>query len=282
MTALDTRVAGPHAQEPVQSPEAGGPAAKFRDVGIVWVHRWNPGLMSFRIPRDPSYVFRAGQFARIGLRTETGETLWRAYSIASAPHEDTLEFFLVVLPGGAFSSRVGRFNVGDRILLEHEPQGFLTLDRFGTEHKGPRDLWMIATGTGLAPYVSMLRGREVWNQFERIVLVLSVRDRTDLAYEEELQALAEQAAAPGRAQFRLVVTLTRDARHGALQGRIPALIESGALEAASQAALDPERSRFMLCGNPEMVESMRALLKARGFRMHRRLEPGHIIVENYW
>lgn len=278
--ASDTRVEGSRAGE--GSPTPGISPQKFREVDIVWVHRWNGGLMSFRIPRHPSYVFRAGQFARIGLRTETGEALWRAYSIVSAPHEETLEFFLVVLPNGAFSSRVGRFNVGDRILIEHEPQGFLTLDRFGASSDQPRDVWMMATGTGLAPYVSMLRSPEVWTQFERVVLVLSVRDRSDLAYEEELHALAQPHAEQGRARFHFVVTLTRDTRHGALQGRIPALIEAGTLEAHAQVPLDHERSRFMLCGNPEMVESMRALLKARGFRMHRRLEPGHIIVENYW
>ncbi|MBL8520118.1 MAG: ferredoxin--NADP reductase [Betaproteobacteria bacterium] len=238
--------------------------------------------MSFRIHRDPAYRFRAGQFARIGLVTETGEALWRAYSIVSAPHEDALEFFLVVLPTGAFSSRVGRFNLGDTIRVEHEPQGFLTLDRFAHSGQGPRDLWLIATGTGLAPYLSILRDAEVWRQFERIVLVLSVRDRNDIAYEEELQAWAGAPAAAGRARFSMVLTLTRDQRHGALQGRIPALVESGALEAQAGATLDAARSRFMLCGNPDMVESMRALLKARGFRMNRRLEPGHIIVENYW
>lgn len=256
--------------------------AKYREAPIVWVHRWNAGLMSFRVHRDPAYRFQAGQFARIGLATETGETLWRAYSIVSSPQEDALEFFLVVLPNGAFSSRVGRFNVGDRIFVEHESQGFLTLDRFANWADGPRDLWLFATGTGLAPYISMLRDSAVWSQFENIVLVLSVRDRSDLAYEEELHALCDARSQPGRARLRFIVTLTRDERHGALKGRIPTLVESGALESQSGVALDAMRSRFMLCGNPDMVESMRALLKSRGFRMNRRLDPGHIIVENYW
>ena len=256
--------------------------AKFREAAIVWVHRWNAGLMSFRVRRDPAYRFKAGQFARIGLVTESGETLWRAYSIVSSPHEDALEFFLVVLPNGAFSSRVGRFNVGDSILVEHEPQGFLTLDRFANWADGPRDLWLMATGTGLAPYISMLRDSTVWSLFDNIVLVLSVRERSDLAYEEELHALAEAIPTAGRARFKYVVTLTRDTRHGALEGRIPALIESGALESHAGIGLDAARSRFMLCGNPDMVESMRGLLKSRGFRINRRLDPGHIIVENYW
>jgi ferredoxin/flavodoxin---NADP+ reductase len=256
-------------------------AAKFAPAKIVWLHRWNPGLLSFRVARPPEYRFRAGQFARIGIETGVGTQIWRAYSIVSAPHEAFLEFFLVILPDGEFSSRVGRFNLGDHILLEHAPQGFLTLDRFA-ETARERDLWLIATGTGLAPYVSMLREHSVWSAYENMVLVLSVRDRHDLAYDEELDAMAARAAAPGQARFRVVRTLTRDERHGMLHGRIPALIESGELERAADVVLSGERSRFMLCGNPAMVESMRSLLKSRGFRMHRRLEPGHIIVENYW
>ena len=97
---------------------------------VVWLHRWNHALMSFRLRRDPGYVFVPGQFARIGLVNENGETLWRAYSIVSAPHQAFLEFFLLVMPTGEFSSRVGRFNVGDTMLVEQMPQGFLTVDRF--------------------------------------------------------------------------------------------------------------------------------------------------------
>jgi ferredoxin--NADP+ reductase len=259
--------------------DANETAPQYAHAPIIWVHRWNAGLMSFRVAKPAGYRFSPGQFARIGIRKEDGETLWRAYSIASAPSEPFLEFFLVVLPEGEFSSRVGRFNLDDTLLVEHRAQGFLTLSRFPNEH-AQRDIWLIATGTGLAPYLSMLRDDTAWQQYEHIVVVLSVRDKSDLAYEEELAALA--APRSGRARLRLVVTLTRDHRHGALQGRIPALIESGDIERAAGVALSEARSRFMLCGNPEMVESMRKLLKSKGFRMNRRLEPGHIIVENYW
>lgn len=237
--------------------------------------------MSFRVRRDPAYRFTPGQFARIGIRKESGEVIWRAYSIVSAPHEAFLEFFLVILPTGEFSSRVGRFNIGDELLVEQMPQGFLTVDRFRQPGR-EQDLWLIATGTGLAPYVSMLRDEAIWTRFEHIVLVLSVRERHDLGYTEELEQLAAAHAKPGMAKFHFVKTLTRDTLHGAQRGRVNALLESGALEAAAGVRLSDARSRFMLCGNPEMVESMRALLKSRGFRMNRKLEPGHIIVENYW
>ena len=247
---------------------------------MVWLHRWNDALMSFRIRRDPSYSFTPGQFARIGLRKAEGDVIWRAYSIVSAPEEAFLEFFLVVVPTGEFSSRVAQLAVGDRMLVEKQAQGFLTADRF----KDGRDLWLLGTGTGLAPYISMLRDHTVWQQFANIVVVLSVREGRDLGYVEELAALAQRSVADacGRARLVFVKTLTRETADGALQGRIPALIESGELEKAAGLALSDANSRFMLCGNPEMVESMRALLKARGFRMNRKLEPGHIIVENYW
>jgi ferredoxin/flavodoxin---NADP+ reductase len=166
-------------------------------------------------------------------------------------------------------------------LLERPAQGFLTLDRF----KDGRDLWLIGTGTGLAPYISMLRERSTWQRFVNIVVALSVREAGDLAYVEELQGLCVSHTASGsagEAKLRFITSLTREAKEGALQGRLTALTESGALEQAAGLPFDLAASRFMLCGNPEMVESMRALLKARGFAMNRRLTPGHIIVENYW
>ncbi len=247
----------------------------------MWLHRWNPALMSFRLRRDPGYIFAPGQFARIGLIKENGESLWRAYSIVSAPHQPFMEFFLLVVPIGEFSRRVGTLNIGDTMLVEQMPQGFLTIDRFKQPGR-EQDLWLISTGTGLAPYVSMLRDEAIWKRFENIIVVLSVRERHDLGYTEELEQLAADHVREGMAKFHFVKTLTRDTLHGALHGRINTLVESGELEAAAGVTLSDTRSRFMLCGNPEMVETMRKLLKSRGFRMNRKLEPGHIIVENYW
>ena len=262
-------------------PVAPASTARITEEPVVWLHRWNPALMSFRLRRDPQYIFAPGQFARIGLTKDDGETIWRAYSIVSAPHESFLEFFLLVVPTGAFSSRVGRFNIGDTMLVEQVPQGFLTVDRFKQVGR-EQDLWLIATGTGMAPYISMLRNEAVWKRFENIVLVLSVRERHDLGYTEELERLAAEHVIEGLAKFHFIKTLTRDTLHGALHGRINTLVETGVLETAASVPLSDARSRFMLCGNPEMVETMRTLLKSRGFRMNRRLEPGHIIVENYW
>ncbi len=272
---------------PPEAPPATA-AATYTEQPVLWQHRWNPGLLSFRVQRHPDYRFQPGQFARIGLAglptglspglppTPGGEDLWRAYSIVSAPNEAFLEFFMVILPDGRFSRRVADLAIGQPLRVEANAQGFLTLDRF----RQGNDLWLIATGTGLAPYISMLRDPHIWQSFENIVVVLSVRERRDFAYLDELHAWQEQA--PGPARFRLVKTLTRDTGENSLHGRITTLAESGELERAAGLTFDDERSRFMLCGNPDMVEAMRALLKARGFRMNRRLTPGHIIVENYW
>ena len=257
------------------------PPAKFTDEPVVWIHHWNPGLMSLRIRRDPAYQFTPGQFARIGLAKENGEVIWRAYSIVSAPNEAFLEFFLVVVPKGEFSSLMTKLSVGDTMHVEKLPQGFLTTNRF----TNGRDLWLIATGTGMAPYISMVRDRAVWQQFANIVVVQSVRQHQDLAYTDELDQLALQHLQQskfGQAKLIFVRTITREATPGSLHGRVTTLTESGELERDAKLPFSDAHSRFMLCGNPEMVGAMRALLKARGFRMNRRLQPGHIIVENYW
>ncbi|MFO0216206.1 MAG: ferredoxin--NADP reductase, partial [Burkholderiales bacterium] len=245
---------------------------KVVSAPIVYRHEWNSHLLSIRIARDPGYRFTPGQFARIGLADGNGETTWRAYSIVSAPHEPFLEFFLVVLPGGKFSARVAKLAIGEEILLEKPAQGFLTLDRF----RDGADLWLIGTGTGLAPYVSMLREPSTWKRFQNIVIALSVREAQDLAYVDEIETLAASHTA-GEAKLHFVKSLTRDRNAtpaaNILHGRLTTLTESGELEANAELAFDLDRSRFMLCGNPEMVEAMRAILKARGFAMNRRLTP---------
>jgi ferredoxin/flavodoxin---NADP+ reductase len=251
---------------------------KIVNAPILWRHQWNDHLLSIRIKRDADYPFFPGQFARIGLADESGEITWRAYSIVSAPAEPFLEFFLVVLPEGKFSARVAKLDIGAELLLEKPAQGFLTLDRF----KDGADLWLIGTGTGLAPYISMLRDQSTWQRFERIIVALSVREARDLAYIEEIEALAATHAT-GEAKLSFVKSLTRDdGVASTLHGRLTTLTASGELERHAAASFSLERSRFMLCGNPEMVEAMRSILKSRGFAMNRRLTPGHIIVENYW
>jgi ferredoxin/flavodoxin---NADP+ reductase len=255
---------------------------KYTAESIIWMRHWTPTLFSFRVSRDSDYQFIPGQFARLGIRNPAGEFVWRAYSVCSAKDQDFLEFYSVVVPDGRFSSRIVAYQNGDIILVERKAQGFLTADRF-YRGAGKRDLWMLATGTGVGPYISILQDAETWRQFDNLIVVHSVRLASELAYAEAFSAW--QAAAPfpdARARLHYVKTVTREQTPGALGARINVLIENAELEKATGVALGDERSRFMLCGNPEMVEQTRKLLKERGFRNDRKLEPGHIAVENYW
>lgn len=257
-------------------------AEKYTTERITWMHRWAPTLFSFRLSRAAAYRFTPGQFARLGLRKEDGQFVWRTYSLCSAPDADQLEFYSVVVPQGEFTSRLCAYDVGATVLVERKALGFLTADRL-CRGAGRKDLWMLATGTGLGPYLSIIQDPQTWQQFDNLIVAHSVRHADELAYAEMLTAMQEHPPF-GNAQAKLhyVATITREIARGALQGRITALIEGGQLENAAGVAFSHDRSRFMLCGNPEMVEQTRKLLKDRGFKNDRKLEPGHIAVENYW
>jgi ferredoxin--NADP+ reductase len=275
----------PNAIDPqaVNAPQGDpGRSEKYTAERITWMHRWAPTLFSFRLSRAAGYQFTPGQFARLGLRKEDGQFVWRAYSLCSAPDADHLEFYSVVVPQGEFTSRLCAYDIGATVLVERKAQGFLTADRF-YRGGGRKDLWMLATGTGLGPYLSILQDPQTWQQFENVVVVHSVRHANELAYAETLKAMrARPPFGDAKAKLHYVATVTRESAAGALQGRIPALIEGGQLESAAGVAFSHDWSRFMLCGNPEMVDQTRKLLKDRGFTNDRRLEPGHIAVENYW
>ncbi|MGE5615366.1 MAG: ferredoxin--NADP reductase, partial [Bacillota bacterium] len=150
---------------------------RYTTETITDVRPWTDSLFSFRTTRDRGYRFVPGQFARLGVRdAATGAVVWRAYSIASANYDEHLEFFSVVVPGGAFTSRLAKLKEGDPILVERKSYGFLTTDRF----QGGRDLWMLATGSGLAPVLSILHDFNTWVDYENLVLVQSVRSQSEL------------------------------------------------------------------------------------------------------
>ena len=256
------------------------PNDKFTIETITEVRPWTDSLFSFRTTRDRGYRFVPGQFARIGVQDpSSGEKIWRAYSIASASYDEHLEFFSVVVPNGAFTSRLSRLKEGDPIMVERKSYGFLTTDRF----QQGRDLWMLATGTGLAPFLSILHEFETWEQYDNLVLVQSVRTQAELAYEDLIQGFDKSeyyAEFAHKLSYARIVT--REDVPGAFRDRVTKLLSSGVLEKNLGIALDHDRSRIMLCGNPEMVEDSRKLLVGRGFRLSRRGEPGHLAVENYW
>ncbi|GAB3626344.1 Ferredoxin--NADP reductase [Pandoraea terrae] len=252
---------------------------KFSPQRITHLHFWTPALFTFKTTRPPELKFAAGQFVRLGLAKEDGEQVWRAYSYASGPGDDALEFYSIVAPEGEFSPRLAQMKVGDELLVEHVSYGFLTLDRF----VDGKDLWMLATGTGLAPFISVLRDPAVWQKFERIFLVHSVRWASDLTYADLLTDFAHDGIDPAWTnKLRYFTTVTREAAPGALQGRITTLLETGALERAVGAKLNPDSSRIMVCGNPEMVRDMRKLLTDDGYAVSRTATPGPLALENQW
>lgn len=239
---------------------------------IAFRREWAPGLATIGIDATIE-AFAPGQFANLALEIG-GELVRRAYSLASAPGA-TLEFYLNEIEGGALSPSIFGSKVGDRVLVDPKPQGFFTLDWVPPA----AELWMIATGTGLAPYISMLRSGHVFERFEQVLLIHAVRTENQLAYADELGALEQQR--PGR--FKRVALVSREsASSSALSGRVTTALESGALEHSAGRALSTERSHVMLCGNPQMIDEMTALLGARGLKRHRTRRPGHITVERYW
>jgi ferredoxin--NADP+ reductase len=243
------------------------------------VQTLTPSLFTLRTTRDAGFRFRAGQFARLGVTKADGSTVWRAYSMVSAPYDEHLEFFSIVVPEGEFTSELSRLKEGDTLMVDKTAFGFLTLDRF----TDGRDLWLLATGTGLAPFLSILQDLEVWQRFERIILVYSVRQAAELAYQPLIDDLKNRDYLEGVADKLLYIpVVTREEVPGALHGRITTLIENGELERAAGLELTPEHSRVMLCGNPQMIDDTRAVLKKRDMNLSLTRRPGQVAVENYW
>ncbi|MHA6197440.1 ferredoxin--NADP reductase [Pseudomonas wadenswilerensis] len=254
-------------------------AEKYTRQTLLDVQPLTPNLFSLRTTRDAGFRFRAGQFARLGVTKADGSVVWRAYSMVSSPFDEHLDFYSIVVPDGEFTSELSRLREGDELLIDRQAFGYLTLDRF----VDGRDLWLLATGTGIAPFLSILQDFEAWERFERIKLVYSVREARELAYLDLIEGLEKReylAEHAGKLQFIPVVT--REQHPGALNGRITTLIENGELERAAGLELIPEHSRVMLCGNPEMIDDTRKVLKARELNLSLSRRPGQVAVETYW
>jgi len=232
---------------------------------------WAPGLSTLRVEAEIE-EFAPGQFVNLSLPGAAEEDR-RSYSIASAPGQP-LEFLVTEVRDGKLTPKLLALAPGDPVLVERKPQGFFTL-RWVPK---ARDLFMIATGTGLGPFLSILKSDEPWARFERVVLVHGVRDASQLAHRAELDALAGE-----RAQLSLVRIVSREHAETPLRsGRVTTALDDGSLESAAGVALDPETSHVMLCGNPQMIEDMTVRLAARGMKKHRVRSPGHVTVEKYW
>ena len=240
---------------------------------VTKVQFWTDALFSLTV-HAPVHPFTAGQFAKLGLEID-GERVQRAYSYVNAPSNPDLEFYLVTVPEGKLSPRLAALQPGDEVLLVSEAAGFFVLE----EVPDCDTLWMLATGTAIGPYLSILQEGKDLERFKNLVLVHAVRYAADLSYLPLMLEL--QKRYEGKLKIQTVVS--RETLSGSLTGRIPALIESGALEEAVGLALNAETSHVMLCGNPQMVRDTTQLLKdTRQMAKHLRRRPGHITAEHYW
>jgi len=249
----------------------------FAEATVLSVHHWTERLFSFTTTREPGFRFESGQFVMIGLMVD-GRALMRAYSIASSPYESDLEFFSIKVPDGALTSRLQHLRVGDPVLVGHKATGTLVL----SDLPPGRHLYLLATGTGLAPFMSIIRDPDVYERYDKVVLVHGVRESADLAYarliEHDLPRDEFLGEAVTRKLIYLPVVTRENFRH---QGRLPELIQSGALaHKAGLAALDPALDRAMLCGSPSMLADTRAALDRLGFKPSPGLgQPGGYVIE---
>ncbi|KKI45589.1 ferredoxin--NADP(+) reductase [Hafnia alvei] len=240
---------------------------------ITQVQHWTDNLFSIQV-QAPVNAFKAGQFAKLGLDID-GERVQRAYSYVNAPSDNNLEFYLVTVPDGKLSPRLHSLQTGDTLQVTEEAAGFFVLE----EVPDCNTLWMLATGTALGPYLSILQEGKDLERFENIVLVHAARLAQDLSYLPLMQQLEQRY----NGKLRIQTVVSRENAAGSLQGRVPALIEDGSLEAAVGLKIDADNSHIMLCGNPQMVRDTQQVLKeTRGMRKHLRRKPGHITSEHYW
>jgi ferredoxin/flavodoxin---NADP+ reductase len=246
--------------------------SKWAEGTVVAQKHWAGRLFSLQVNAELA-PFQAGQFAKLALAID-GEMVARPYSFVNAPAERPHEFYYVVLPEHPLTPRLSRLEAGDAVYLTPNASGLLTLAQVPPgEH-----LWLLASGTALGPFLSILKTDAPWQRFECVVLVHAVRRAEELNYQDQIQALL--ARHPG--QFVFVPVVSREHADFAVAGRIPNAIEEGRLEARAGIKLAAQSSQVMLCGNPEMVADTANALQQRGLKKHRRRDPGQISVENYW
>lgn len=247
-------------------------ALKWCPGKIVDKKVWADGLFTIQVEVDGVQEFKPGQFLQIGYQNGD-EHVHRPYSVAS-PWGPRIEFFIVRVDGGQLTPYLWGLEPGAPLDVSHRAAGSFTL----AKTPEAKELWLMATGTGLAPYIAMLRTDEPWKRYSKIVVVHGVRLAQDLAYTAEFETFTN--AHPD--QFVYIPALTRESAEGALEGRIPGLLKSGVLEEAAGCQMTAENSVVMLCGNPAMLDDMEAYLETRQMKRHRSKSPGHIVLERYW
>lgn len=247
--------------------------AEWVNGKVTGVQHWTDGLFSITV-NAPIDSFTAGQFAKLSLEIG-GERVQRAYSYVNAPSDPNLEFYLVTVPEGKLSPSLHQLQPGEEVMVTKEAAGFFVLE----EVPDCDTLWMLATGTAIGPYLSILQEGKDLERFNNLVLVHAARFARDLSYLPLMQQLQQRF----NGKLRIQTVVSREEVAGSLTGRVPALLEDGLLEAAVGLTLDAETSHVMLCGNPQMVRDTQQTLKEKyQMRKHLRRKPGHITSEHYW
>lgn len=242
------------------------------DAKVIENIHWTDTLYSLRIEGDIG-EFEAGQFGRLGLMIDD-QIVGRPYSFVNPPGDNYYEFYSIIVEEGLLSPRLAKLKCGDHIYLGKKPNGFLVL----SEIPEAEDLWMMSTGTGIGPFLSILKSPTPWQRFKKCVLVHGVRRTEELTYQEMIQSINDEHGE----QFEYAPFVSRETADFAISGRIPAAIEDGRLEQFADLNIMQGKSQVMLCGNPDMVKDARTVLQDRGLTKNLRRTPGNISTENYW
>lgn len=239
---------------------------KWLEGRVIENRHWTEALFSLRVEGAP-LQFEAGQFVRIALDIG-GERVARPFSFVNPPQDPVHELYGIVVPEGPLSPQLAELVPGDSLYVARNPAGFLVL----SELPDAETLWLVSTGTGIAPFLSILRTETPWKRFRNVVLVHAVRHAKELVYKDVINKIEN---------LRYVTFVSREPAPGSLAGRIPGAIRDGRLEQAAGLPIT-QTSQLMLCGNPDMLRDATAVLMERGLRKHRRRTPGHISVESFW
>jgi ferredoxin--NADP+ reductase len=249
----------------------------FHEETVLTVHHWTDRLFSFTTTRDQALRFSNGHFTMIGLKGENGKPLLRAYSIVSANYEEQLEFLSIKVPDGPLTSKLQHIKPGDKIVVGRKPTGTLLIDYL----LPGKNLYLLGSGTGLAPFISVVRDPVTYERFEKVIVVHGVRHVNELAYHDHLSVDLHQHEFLGEfatEQLLYYPTVTREPFKNT--GRITDLIQTGKLQAdLGLPPLDPETDRIMLCGSPELLKDMQAMLELRNFKEGSTTTPGDYVIE---
>ncbi len=251
--------------------------AAFNTEQVLSVHHWNDTLFSFTTTRDAAFRFHNGHFVMIGLEIN-GKPLMRAYSIVSANYEETLEFLSIKVPDGPLTSKLQHLQEGDSVLISKKPVGTLVVD----DLKPGKNLYLFATGTGLAPFMSIIKDPEVYERFDKIILMHGVRFISELAYSDFIQNELPANEYFGEEVAQKLIyypTVTREAFRN--QGRITHMVETGKVfQDTGLPELNPETDRAMICGSPLMLADISAMLDKRGFKVSKGVgQQGDYVIE---